>query len=59
MARVRGWTPVKREAKNRYLFLLPASKKEKKKLIRMCRYELQENRGDKNGRTQDVLKKDN
>lgn len=58
MARERGWIPVKREAKNRYLFLLPASKKEKKKLIRMCRYELHGNRGDKNGRTQDVLKKD-
>lgn len=34
----RGWTPVKREAKNRYIFLL-GSKSEKKKFARLCRYE--------------------
>ena len=30
----RGWKPVMREAKNRYLYLLPTDKREKKKLIK-------------------------
>ena len=36
----RGWKPVMREAKNRYLYLLPTDKREKKKLIKMCKYDL-------------------
>jgi hypothetical protein len=35
-----GWTAEKRGAKNRYLFLLPESKVEKKHLIKMCKYAL-------------------
>lgn len=34
----RGWTPIKRDAKNRYIFLL-GSKTEKRKYARMCKYE--------------------
>lgn len=40
MAAEKGWKPVKRSAKYRYLFLLPQSKAEKRKLIRMCKYDL-------------------
>ena len=36
----RGWKPVMREAKNRYLYLLPTDKREKKILIKMCKYDL-------------------
>ena len=39
-AKRRGWTPEIREAKNRYLYLLPSSRSEKKKLIQMCKYDL-------------------
>lgn len=35
-----GWTPVKRCAKNRYLYLLYTSKSEKRKLLKMCKYDL-------------------
>ena len=35
-----GWKQEKRGAKNRYLYLLPISKVEKKKLIKMCKYNL-------------------
>ena len=35
-----GWTPVKRCAKNRYLYLLYTSKSEKRKLLQMCKYDL-------------------
>jgi hypothetical protein len=35
-----GWKPVKREGKNRYLFLLPNNKWHRKELIRMCKYDL-------------------
>lgn len=35
-----NWKPVKREAKNRYLFLVAQSKAEKRHLIRMCKYDL-------------------
>lgn len=38
-----GWKAEKRGAKNRYLFLLPSSKVEKKKLIKLCKYELRLN----------------
>lgn len=38
-----GWKAEKRGAKNRYLFLLPSSKVEKKKLIKLCKYELKLN----------------
>lgn len=39
-ADLNGWTPVKRYAKNRYLYLLPNSKLEKKKLIKLCKYDI-------------------
>ena len=42
MALKYGWIPVKREAKNRYLYLLSNSKKELKKLKQMCKYNLEE-----------------
>ena len=38
-----GWVSEKRGAKNRYLFLLPISKVEKKKLIKLCKYKLESN----------------
>lgn len=34
------WKAEKRGAKNRYLFLLPSSKVEKKHLIKLCKYKL-------------------
>jgi hypothetical protein len=34
LAAERGWVPVKRGAKHRYIFLLPASKSEKKVMLR-------------------------
>lgn len=40
-AKRRGWKPVKRSAKNRYLYILAKSKVEKKHLIKMCKYDLQ------------------
>lgn len=40
MAAERGWTPVTRFSKNRYLYLLPNSKSEKRELIKMCKYDL-------------------
>lgn len=36
----RGWKPTIRGGKNRYLYLLFSSKKEKKELIRLCKYNL-------------------
>lgn len=36
----RGWTPVKREAKNRYLYLIYENKWERKLLINRCKYNL-------------------
>ena len=39
-ARAMGWTPCKRGAKNRYLYLLPKSKAEKRHLIKLCKYDL-------------------
>jgi len=41
MAKEKGWVSEIREAKNRYLYLLPVSKVEKKKLIKMCKYDLE------------------
>lgn len=41
MAIERGWQPVKREAKNRYLFII-GSKTEKRYYKKICRYNLQE-----------------
>ena len=35
-----GWTPTKRLAKNRYIYILAKSKTERKKLIAQCKYEL-------------------
>ena len=40
MAVKKGWKPVKRNAKNRYLIFLPSSKVEKKKLIKLCKYDV-------------------
>ena len=40
IANERGWTRIKRFSKNRYLYLLANSKNEKKKLIEMCKYDL-------------------
>lgn len=37
MAEERGWTAVKRGAKNRYLYLLPKDKREKKQLVELCK----------------------
>lgn len=41
MAKEKGWTPVRREAKNRYLYLLPSSKAERRMLIKQCKYDLE------------------
>lgn len=41
MAKEMGWTPERREAKNRYIYLVAHSKGEKKKLMSMCRYKLE------------------
>lgn len=41
-ARERGWKPEKRQSKNRYLYLLPEDKRELKKLVNMCKYNLKE-----------------
>jgi len=38
VAKERGWTPVKRFSKSRYLYLLPDSKGHKKELKRLCKY---------------------
>ena len=48
MAKERGWTPEIRGAKNRYLILLPTSKREKRELVKKCKYELiqEENNND-------------
>lgn len=40
IAKEKGWTPVKRSAKNRYLYLLPRNKSERKRLVQMCKYNL-------------------
>lgn len=40
-AESRGWKPCKRGAKNRYLYLLPKDKREKKILVKMCKYDLE------------------
>ena len=40
MAAERGWKPVKRLAKNRYLAFVASSKRERKELIAMCKYDI-------------------
>ena len=40
MAKERGWKPVARLSKNRYMWLLPNSKSHKKELIKLCKYDL-------------------
>jgi hypothetical protein len=40
MAKNLGWTPTKRGAKNRYLYLLAKDKREKRELIKMCKYDI-------------------
>lgn len=42
MALSMGWAPVKRGAKNRYLYILANDKREKRRLIKMCKYDLKE-----------------
>lgn len=42
MAQNRGWKPVKREAKNRYLYLLPTNKFERRELVKLCKYNLED-----------------
>lgn len=42
MAMEMNWTPVKRDAKARYLFLLPKSKCERRRLIKACKYALED-----------------
>lgn len=39
MAKEKGWCPVKRDSKNRYLYILGRSKNERKKYKSMCKYE--------------------
>ncbi len=39
MAKQKGWQAVKRDSKNRYLYILGNSKRERKMYINMCRYE--------------------
>lgn len=41
-AESRGWTPVKRDGKHRYLFLLPDSKSHRKRLVAELRQSVQE-----------------
>lgn len=40
MAKEKGWKSEIREAKNRYLYIIGKSKVERKKLIKMCKYDL-------------------
>lgn len=35
-----GWTPTRRESKNRYLYILGSDRRDKKKLLNMCKYDL-------------------
>lgn len=42
LANTKGWKPCKRGAKNRYIYILAHTKKERKELISMCKYELVE-----------------
>lgn len=37
MAKEKGWKPIKRDSKNRYLYLLPNDKREKRWLIEHCK----------------------
>ena len=39
-AKIRGWKPEIRQGKNRYFYLLPNNKTHKKKLIKLCKYDL-------------------
>lgn len=39
VAEEKGWQAVKRGSKNRYIYILGNSKRERKKYMRMCRYE--------------------
>ena len=40
MAKDLGWSSTKRLSKNRYMWLLPSSKYNKKELIQLCKYDL-------------------
>lgn len=39
MAQQRGWSITKRGSKNRYLYILAVSRKEKKELVKICKYD--------------------
>ena len=39
-ATIKGWSRVRRKAKNRYLWLLPDDKRHKKWLVKNCKYDL-------------------
>jgi hypothetical protein len=39
-AQKRGWVPVTRESKNRYLYILAKNKADRKRLINLCKYDL-------------------
>lgn len=41
MAKEKGWKSEIRESKNRYLYIIGNSKVERKKLIKMCKYDLE------------------
>jgi hypothetical protein len=41
MAKENGWVAEKRDAKNRYMWLLADDKRHKKELIKLCKYELE------------------
>lgn len=41
MAKDMGWKPEKRQAKNRYLYIVAHSKKEREELMKMCKFKLE------------------
>ena len=43
MAVKKGWKPIKRDFKYRFLYLLPNNKRHKKQLIKKCKYDLKNN----------------
>lgn len=40
IAAERGWTPVRREAKYRYMWLLPDNRRHRRELIQLCKYDI-------------------
>ena len=41
-AKRRGWEPEKRGAKNRYLYFLPDDKRDLKRIVKLCKYDLKQ-----------------